>query len=88
MHSSALSWTSRLSLLYYYYENSWYLFRLITQNFFKAIHYFVSLNGPVLTLSVFYAYSKITKLDALSLSIIQYAITIKKTINEILKYTT
>lgn len=47
----------------------------------------MSLNGLVITLLVFDVYPKITKLDTLSSSIIQYITAMKKTINEVWKYT-
>ena len=56
--------------------------------FFKAINDLVGPNGLVFTLLVFGAYPRITELDALTSSITQRAIAMKKAIDEVQKCTT
>ena len=56
---------------------------LTLQMSFKAINDLVGPNRPVLTLLVFEVYPKITKFDALSPSITQRGIALKKTIDEV-----
>ena len=60
---------------------------LAFQMSFKAINNSVGLNGLVLTLLVFGAYFKMNKLDALSPSITQRAMAIKKAIDKVRKCT-
>lgn len=54
---------------------------------FKFINNLVSFNEQISTLLVFDVYSTMTEQDALSLSIISFAMAIQKAINEIQKYT-
>ena len=56
---------------------------LVFQMSFKAINNSVGPNGLVPTLLVFGAYPIMTELDALSLSITQHAMAMKKAIDEI-----
>lgn len=56
---------------------------LVLQMFFKVINNSMSFNGLVFTLPVFSIYLRIIKLDALSLSIIQCAIAMKKIIDKV-----
>ena len=59
---------------------------LALQITFKAIHNSMSPNRIVSILQVFDVYPKMNELDALSISIIQCAIAIKKAMNEVRKY--
>ena len=59
---------------------------LVFQMFFQAMNNLVGPNRLVFALLVFGTYPKINKLDAPSASIIQRAIVMKKTMNEIRKY--
>ena len=61
-------------------------FDLAFQMYYKAINNLIGPNGLVLTLLVFCAYPRMIKRDISSLSIIQYAMTMKKAMNEILKH--
>ena len=56
---------------------------LVLQMFFKVINNSMSFNRLVFTLPVFSIYFRIIELDALSLSIIQYAIAMKKIIDKV-----
>ena len=53
--------------------------------FFKAINDLMDSNRLVLILLIFGTYFKMSELDALSASIIQRTIALKKTINEVWK---
>lgn len=61
---------------------------LVFQIFFKAINNLVGLNEQVYTLLIFGVYFKMTQLDTTSLLISQHAITMKKIIDKVQKYTT
>lgn len=56
--------------------------------FFKAINHSIGLNVQLPTLLVFVAYPRRTELDALSPSITQRSIAMKKAMNEVQKYNT
>lgn len=56
---------------------------LVVQIFFEAINNLMSFNKLILTILVFGAYSKITKLDALFLLITQYIMAMNKAIDKI-----
>lgn len=61
---------------------------LVLQMFFKAINNSIGSNKLVPILLVFDAYFRITKLDVLSLSIIQHAMALQKVIGDVQRCTT
>lgn len=71
-------------LLYHHYQIPT---DLALQIFFKTINDSVGPNGLVLTLLIFGAYPRITKLDASSLAITQRVMAMKRTMNEVRKCT-
>lgn len=87
-----------LSMIKYYHRPLWQVCSIINtvildikpnltlQIFFKVINDLVSLNKLVFILLVMSIYSKMTKQDGLSLSIIYYVIAISKAIDKIQKF--